>query len=1002
MWHLLVKDQGFSPDKVYFLYANGKDYPLKAGQPYMIPDQYWMDYYQEYGFNYEEQSEDFKQLAYSSASIENIEDIFDSLSTVMTQDDFLLVSTISHGGYEFEEDQPEEGVMLIYEEPFYEFYRPTISDNDLADIIELVPANKKVFWLGQCHSENFIDDFELMSDGSNKIMNSACKMTEESTLADDKAWTEQSYSFGTGIEFEHLFEAYPDECVYHDEFTVHLYTSTAGNRPFALDEVRRNIGDHPYEYQRPSASADFEWFNIMEETDINYDGVVTIEESSIWLDNHNSIITQKSVFSDQDNIGSTTSLLYPTLIFNNYADYRLRGLMGISADLNVVNNDLILIDNSHTTLLEGRKINISSGYNLVVQSGAVLKLKDASEIFIDYGSNLTIEPGAIVEVEGNASIIGDIKFPENAKLDIANSSELHLQISDFIMLAGSNIDLGTDSKLVVENDADLILNSGSVIEASEGAEIVVMNKGELLANGTTFSCTDILGYWLGINCLTGSTVTLNSVNIHDAVTAIQGDGMMKFEVTNSDFENCVNGIDLLSMNSGYKYIIENNTLYGTDEGTGIMITGADGTFSNNNITHFNIGTYFLLCSPVVSGCEMTYSKHYGMVISGNDAMPLLISTEDQIPIYKSANCVFEKNAYESNSSLFPSAHIGINPTGNIYMRNNDVYSSPNFPAISIGQKDIRDQYIVMDVQYNFWGYEVIDDDYFYDHPNYTLDYTPYYSAPCGTDIVQSEIMQSISEESRIISNALNLESNDKINPAINLYEHIIDKYVDTPEYYVAMSRLPYLYEQEGLDNNELITMYDAAIASEETSHKKFFKGRKVATHIKGKRFDDAIVVAEEMKAEADNDEEIILAEINIGIANMLKDLENQGKGRSTVDHSDNLNDLLDKLTESANKGGEDKSDITGTTLPTEHTLYQNYPNPFNPVTQIKFALPTASDVKLCVYNINGQLVSELVNESKEAGIHTVCFDASNFNSGMYFYTLEANGTSITKKMILTK
>ena len=62
----------------------------------------------------------------------------------------------------------------------------------------------------------------------------------------------------------------------------------------------------------------------------------------------------------------------------------------------------------------------------------------------------------------------------------------------------------------------------------------------------------------------------------------------------------------------------------------------------------------------------------------------------------------------------------------------------------------------------------------------------------------------------------------------------------------------------------------------------------------------------------------------------------------------------------------------------------------------------ASNVKLNVYNINGQLVSELVNGNREAGFHTVNFDGNNLNSGMYFYTLEANGNTITKKMILTK
>ena len=89
-------------------------------------------------------------------------------------------------------------------------------------------------------------------------------------------------------------------------------------------------------------------------------------------------------------------------------------------------------------------------------------------------------------------------------------------------------------------------------------------------------------------------------------------------------------------------------------------------------------------------------------------------------------------------------------------------------------------------------------------------------------------------------------------------------------------------------------------------------------------------------------------------------------------------------------------------LISEYKLHQNYPNPFNPVTQIKFALPTAGNVKLNVYNITGQLVSELVNGSREAVIHMVNFDGSNLNSGMYFYTLNANGITITKKMMLSK
>jgi len=83
-------------------------------------------------------------------------------------------------------------------------------------------------------------------------------------------------------------------------------------------------------------------------------------------------------------------------------------------------------------------------------------------------------------------------------------------------------------------------------------------------------------------------------------------------------------------------------------------------------------------------------------------------------------------------------------------------------------------------------------------------------------------------------------------------------------------------------------------------------------------------------------------------------------------------------------------------------LYQNYPNPFNPITQIRFDLAKTANIKLSVYNINGQLVSEPAKGVKNAGYHVVDFDGSKLNSGIYYYTLEIDGKAITKKMVLIR
>jgi hypothetical protein len=88
--------------------------------------------------------------------------------------------------------------------------------------------------------------------------------------------------------------------------------------------------------------------------------------------------------------------------------------------------------------------------------------------------------------------------------------------------------------------------------------------------------------------------------------------------------------------------------------------------------------------------------------------------------------------------------------------------------------------------------------------------------------------------------------------------------------------------------------------------------------------------------------------------------------------------------------------------PTEFSLAQNYPNPFNPTTTIQFTLPQAGNVKLTLFNLLGQKIKTLINEYKESGVHTLNFNASDLNSGLYIYKLEANGLVKTRKMTLVK
>ncbi|MBZ0181574.1 MAG: T9SS type A sorting domain-containing protein [Melioribacteraceae bacterium] len=90
------------------------------------------------------------------------------------------------------------------------------------------------------------------------------------------------------------------------------------------------------------------------------------------------------------------------------------------------------------------------------------------------------------------------------------------------------------------------------------------------------------------------------------------------------------------------------------------------------------------------------------------------------------------------------------------------------------------------------------------------------------------------------------------------------------------------------------------------------------------------------------------------------------------------------------------------TISNEFALYQNYPNPFNSSTKIKFNIPYSSEVKLNIYDLNGRLISHLLNQNLSQGTYEIEYDATSLSSGIYFYQLQNNKYIISRKMILLK
>ena len=89
-------------------------------------------------------------------------------------------------------------------------------------------------------------------------------------------------------------------------------------------------------------------------------------------------------------------------------------------------------------------------------------------------------------------------------------------------------------------------------------------------------------------------------------------------------------------------------------------------------------------------------------------------------------------------------------------------------------------------------------------------------------------------------------------------------------------------------------------------------------------------------------------------------------------------------------------------IPSNLVVFQNFPNPFNPSTTIRYSLPEQTDVRIEIYNILGQCVATVFNGNKQAGYHTITWQADDYPSGVYFARLDTDDRSESIKMVLLK
>ena len=152
---------------------------------------------------------------------------------------------------------------------------------------------------------------------------------------------------------------------------------------------------------------------------------------------------------------------------------------------------------------------------------------------------------------------------------------------------------------------------------------------------------------------------------------------------------------------------------------------------------------------------------------------------------------------------------------------------------------------------------------------------------------------------------------------------------------------------------------------------------------------------------------------SVSYADMIEDMTENNVTVATIEWTVHVTDGIDTV-EANNApfsitidGGWAMNASAEALIPEVFALHQNYPNPFNPTTTLSFSVPTEGVMSLNIYDMTGRLVSTLVDGNLNQGYHSITWNGMDRNghavsSGMYIYSLNSEGASITKKMVMMK
>lgn len=680
--------------------------------------------------------------------------------------------------------------------------------------------------------------------------------------------------------------------------------------------------------------------------------------------------------------------------------------------------------NENVTLPKGTWRFIS---NLTVGGGKTLTIQPGTELRFYNGSSIIVNGSLLMQGTFAEQIILDFVNNQSSGISVRNGGTINL---DYCTIKNASTGIST-----FHSSNNITVNHSTFENITNNAISVGSNTQKLEVYNSTFSSCG--SYCINIFGPMYTTPKIHYNFFQNTNYGILASSVNSVFINWNSFTTNQLGISVIQVPNAY---VNGNYLFSTQGiNSGIFFNNSNGYIRQNVINGFKRAISLANSSPKVGENQISFNKVNGIYASSGSVPDLrlylgLSQTPGCPPYYyalSGCNEITDNGGYtqfpmevgDDGSEIYLSKSSILLDIGNNKIYDDREEIPPLYHTLLLMNGTTNQDGPIL-ARYNWWGLTEVSRRRF---GNLSVIYDPIGADDCPVPIYQPCVIfindpygavvdslyplyeaEEFSEVDEEIAIADKYYLAGDYSNAINAYNNVVQNYPDSIQAFLAGSQLFTIskIQNSGLENfTALQNFYDTYASNvSDTLLVKMIENLITLCYIGKEEYETAIGRLEAIIVQNPGEEEAIYAEIDAVTAAMLANGGGGNLGKysgkysatSLDDYGIRIGELVAKLGSSGSV--ENKESV----IPDEYKLYQNYPNPFNPVTTIKYDIVKAQDVKLVIYDLLGREVTILVNAQQQPGSYEVSWDASNFATGIYFYTLTSGNFKATKKLILLK